>query len=315
MTVKKLNVKKLGIVIGLFLVIILIIIFSFRRYMDDKREKETYEYKFGQIGYSTEEITVLKEMLDNSQLDKLLGKEYDEKYVDLVKEEYFDFDKLEDYIAYSNENKDAPIQKVIAIVNVGADKDWYENVKETDTSKGNLMIVNKFYGLPSDYEPELVLVSSTYAYANKYVSSAIYDDLVGLLDAARGNGFTLVVSQGYRSYAEQEETYNNYKSSYSTREADEFVARPGHSEYQTGLGVDIEPYNKNVEDVTQSAEHKWLINNAYKYGFILRYEEGKEDITGFDANNWRFRYVGRNAALQIHDKGLTFDEYYEYYVK
>ena len=244
-----------------------------------------------------------------------MNEEYNSLYVDLVKQEYFDFDKLNQYIEYSNNNSSASTDKVIAVVNVGANKNWYDDVEVTDVSKDNLMIVNKFYGLPSDYEPELVLVSSTYAYANKYVSVDIYDDLVGMLEAARDDGFTLVVSQGYRSYADQEETYNNYKSSYSTSEADEFVARPGHSEYQTGLGVDIEPYNKKVEDVTQSPEHKWLIDNAYKYGFILRYEEGKEDITGFEANDWRFRYVGRNAALQMHDKDLTFDEYYQYYVK
>ncbi len=315
MTVKKLNIKKVVIAIVLILIIILVIAFGFKKYVDDKKEKETYEYKFGQIGYSLDEISVLKEKLDSSQLDILLNKEYDSKYIELLNEEYFDFDKLDQYMEYSNNNSGASIDKVIAVVNVGANRDWYEDVEETDVSKGNLMIVNKFYGLPSDYEPELVLVSSTYAYANKYVSTSMYDDLVGLLDAARDDGFTLVVTQGYRSYADQEETYNNYKSSYSTSEADEFVARPGHSEYQTGLGVDIEPYNKKVEDVTMSAEHEWLMNNAYKYGFILRYEKDKEDITGFEANDWRFRYVGRNAALQIHDKGLTFDEYYEYYVK
>ena len=314
MTVKKLNIKKVVIAIVLILIIVLVVVFGFKKYIDDKKEKETFEYKFGQIGYSSDEITVFKNQLTETQLETLLNEEYNSLYVDLVKQEYFDFDKLNQYIEYAN-NSSASTDKVIAVVNVGANKDWYEDVEVTDVSKGNLMIVNKFYGLPSDYEPELVLVSSTYAYANKYVSVAIYDDLVGLLDAARDDGFTLVVSQGYRSYADQEETYNNYKSSYSTSEADEFVARPGHSEYQTGLGVDIEPYNKKVEDVTQSAEHKWLINNAYKYGFILRYEESKEDITGFEANDWRFRYVGRNAALQIHDKGLTFDEYYEYYVK
>ncbi len=315
MTVKKLNIKKLAIAVGIILLIILLVLFTIKKYMDDKKEKATYEYKFAQLGYTSDDVLVFKEILTDEQLNALLGKEYDESYVDFIQSEYFDFDKLDRYLSYSSDNKDADVSKVIAVVNVGADKDWYEDVIETDTSKGNLMLVNKFNGLTADYEPELVLVSSTYAYANKYVSTSIYDDLIGLLEAARASGFTLVVSQGYRSYADQEETYNNYKSSYSTSEADEFVARPGHSEYQTGLGVDIEPYDQNVEDVSQSPEHKWLISNAYKYGFILRYEEGKEDITGFDSNNWRFRYVGRNAALQIHDKDLTFDEYYEYYVK
>ena len=315
MTVKKLNIKKVVIAIVLILIVILVIVFGFKKYIDDKKEKETFEYKFGQIGYGSDEITVFKNQLTETQLETLLNEEYNSLYVDLVKQEYFDFDKLNQYIEYSNNNSSASTDKVIAVVNVGANKNWYDDVEVTDVSKDNLMIVNKFYGLPSDYEPELVLVSSTYAYANKYVSVDIYDDLVGMLEAARDDGFTLVVSQGYRSYADQEETYNNYKSSYSTSEADEFVARPGHSEYQTGLGVDIEPYNKKVEDVTQSPEHKWLIDNAYKYGFILRYEEGKEDITGFEANDWRFRYVGRNAALQMHDKDLTFDEYYQYYVK
>lgn len=177
------------------------------------------------------------------------------------------------------------------------------------------MLVNKFYKLSETYVPsDLVDVSLSYAYEGKQVSKVMYDSLTNMLDAAKESGYNLVVSQGYRSYADQEEAYNDIEASSGVDYADKVAARPGHSEYQTGLSVVVKPLYTEGSDMENSPEHTWILENAYKYGFILRYTKDKENITGFSYDAWRLRYVGSNAARIIHNENITFDEYYEYYI-
>ena len=177
------------------------------------------------------------------------------------------------------------------------------------------MLVNKFYKLSETYGPsDLVDVSLSYAYEGKQVSKMMYDSLTNMLDAAKESGYNLVVSQGYRSYADQEEAYNDIEASSGVDYADKVAARPGHSEYQTGLSVVVKPLYTEGSDMENSPEHTWILENAYKYGFILRYPKDKENITGFSYDAWRLRYVGSNAARIIHNENITFDEYYEYYI-
>ena len=92
---------------------------------------------------------------------------------------------------------------------------------------------------------------------------------------------------------------------------DSVSARPGHSEHQTGLTVDINLLSKQFD---KTNEYYWMINNSYKYGFILRYPMDKEKLTGYDYEPWHYRYVGRDVALAIHSEDITFDEYYAYYI-
>ena len=104
----------------------------------------------------------------------------------------------------------------------------------------------------------------------------------------------------------------NYGSEY----ADEIAARPGHSEHQTGLALDIFcTTNSNTKTFKDSEAYQWLLNNAYKYGFILRYPEGKENITGFTFESWHYRYVGTEIATYIYENDITFDEYYAYFTE
>ncbi len=315
MVKRKLNVKKLGIFIGIIVLIIILSIIGIKKLVDEAKLKETTEYKLSEVGYSSNEIKVIIDSFDEKQVNDLLKSKYKSNLTKFIKEKYFIYKNMDRYLDYYSKNNGVLPTKVVAIVNTNADTGWYSKITDTDTSMNEKMIVNKFYGLGSDYVPsDLKLVSSSYAYSGKYVSESIYDDLVNMLSDAKDSGFTLVVSQGYRSYEDQEDAYNDIENSSGKDEADRLAARAGHSEYQTGLSVVIKPYNKEVEEGEESEENTWLLNNSYRYGFILRYPKDTSDITGFETDSWRFRYVGTDIARRIHEEGITFDEYYAYYL-
>ena len=309
---RKLNKKRLFLTlfafIGLIIVIILVVCF-----IKSSIKKSSIEYKLGEIGYTTEEVEYLTKNLNLNEQKELLLKDRISVLVPLYKEKYFRKDKLDKYLEFYNSNKKYSPSEIITKVNTHTDKDFYEDIMDADISKKELVLVNKYYKLKEDYEPDdIVLIPSTYAYSKKYISNSILENIGNLIDAAKESNFKLVVSSGYRSYKDQESIYNSFKVSNGIREADETVSRPGHSDYQTGLAVDIEPYGKNVTNASESEEYKWLKENAHKYGFIERFPEGKEDITGFKYSFSHYRYVGVEAATYIHDNNITFEEYYGY---
>lgn len=311
---KKLNVKKLGVFCGIVLVLVIIIIFVIYGAIKDYKISQTSEYRLSEVGYTENEIKVIKEKLSDKQIEKIISSKYNKNLSKFLKEKYFIYDNLDRYLDYASSNSSLEPSKVVAIINTNADSEWYSDIKETDTSKGELMLVNKFYGLKEDYVPEdLMTVPGTYAYSGKKVSRSIYDSLVSMLDAAKTDGYTMLVEQGYRSYEDQSEAYKSIEDASGESVADKEAARAGHSEYQTGLGVSLNVY-KVDEGKIASEGSTWLQENSYKYGFIIRYPEGTSDITGFSTENWRLRYVGVEAAKIIYEDNITFDEYYAYYI-
>lgn len=312
MVVRKFNYYRLFMVIVVFIAIVSGIVY----YIKDKNYKETYEYKLLNIGYSLEEIDNLKNELKTNQIDKLLTMKYDENIISLINEKYFIFDYLNDYLLYKKENKKKTSSEVVKMVNTKSHLDWFDNQYETDISKNELMLVNRYYGLSEEYEPEdIVKVPIQYAYSGKKISESILDKIIELINAGKEAGYTFVVSDGYRSYKEQENIYNNYADSYGKSQTDEIAARPGHSEYQTGLSFDLKPYNQVIEDVSTNPEYLWLKENAYKYGFIFRFESEHESITQFPTSPWRLRYVGESASSLIYTEKISFEEYYAYFVE
>lgn len=307
---KKLNVKRLGIFCGCILILLIVLIVFINSLIEEAKLKETIDYKLGEVGYSSGEIKVIKDELDDKEIEKVLKIKYNKNLSKVIKEKYFIFDNLDKYLDYLSDNSSDTASKAVSMVNTGAVNEWYSNINETDTSENELMLVNKFYGLSENYEPtDLVKVSSTYGYEGKKVSESIYDSLTNMLDAAKENGYTLLVNQGYRSYADQLEAYTDIEDVNGTEVADNRAARAGHSEYQTGLSVELSTYGSEVGTETQ-----WLLDNSYRFGFIVRYPEGTSDITGFTSDPWRVRYVGREAATKIHNENITFDEYYAFYI-
>lgn len=181
----------------------------------------------------------------------------------------------------------------------------FAEVKVTVTSDGapaannpnltyidGMLIVNKTYSLPSDYNPGLD--PETQEQFNKLAADAANE------------GLNIWLASGFRSYDYQGEIYNNYVDLYGQSTADTFSARPGHSEHQTGLAIDV---NTIDDSFAGTPEAIWLENNAHKYGFIIRYPKGKEDITGYKYEPWHIRYLGAEKAEAVYNSGLTLEEY------
>lgn len=317
MAKKKLKLKKKfkkRLIIFLFIIIISIIgIKSYKTY----KYHQTYEYKLLEKNYTKEEIDLLLEKLDKTRIEKLLTTEKNEKLINILNEKYFLIKNLDKYIAYSDKNPEISLTEVIALVNVHRDQDYYENMEVTDTSKGNTMLVNKYNALSKDYEVEdLKTISKTYSYGdNKKLNKEAYDAFISLADDAKKEGYTILIVSSYRTYQDQEDVWKDYKASFGTKKADAYAARAGSSEHETGLAIDVADYNDKNDKFEATESFKWMQTNAHKYGYILRYPKGKENITGYSYEAWHYRYVGIDTATKVYNEGITYDEYYEYYLK
>ncbi|QGU94329.1 D-alanyl-D-alanine carboxypeptidase family protein [Clostridium bovifaecis] len=177
-----------------------------------------------------------------------------------------------------------------------------------------LVLVNKDHSLNKDYKPEEltipnILFADGTPREEKHVAGVIIRPLEELVNAAKGEGVILLGNSGYRSYKSQENTYSDRVRSQGKKLAEAYVAKPGFSEHQTGLCIDITNQDKYFVKGTKEAD--WLAENCYKFGFIIRYPYGKKSITGIEYEPWHIRYVGKKAAKYIHDNGITLEEYLE----
>lgn len=317
---KRLKLKKKVYYFGAFIVFLIVGILLGINYYNDYQYKQTNEYKLLEKGYSLEDTKTIFAKLSETEQQKLIDNDKDDKIISLLEQKYFLEKNLEDYKEYINKNNETDYAKVISIVNVHANHKWYQLELNTNEDLGMLMNVNKFYALSETYTPEnLKNIDLTYAYGeegeNKLIDYA-YDKFLELWQAANDQGFYLMVTSSYRDYESQKEIYDYRVSTWGERKADETAARPGHSEHQTGLVIDMTSKTEPLADsFTDSKAYEWLKENAYKYGFIERYPEGKTYLTGYNPESWHWRYVGLEAAKTMHDEDITFDEYYAFYVE
>lgn len=168
-----------------------------------------------------------------------------------------------------------------------------------------VLIVNKSYPVPEGYRPDnMVVVPGSNNELLLPETSAAFTEMCA--DAWK-NGLTLWVQSGFRSYELQTRLYNNYVASSGKTAADTFSARPGHSEHHTGLALDL---NTITDSFAGTAEGKWVAENCWKYGFIIRYPKDKENITGYKYEPWHLRYLGKELAKDVYDSGLCLEEYF-----
>ena len=261
-------------------------------------------HKLTKLGYTKEQA---KEIVAMDKGKKVLNYEYNEAMLDILKSKYYIDKNLMYYIDYYNEHKDKSMDDIIAIVNVHADREFYSLDLETDTSKGYSMLVNKYYGLTKDYKPEnLYKIKNWYAYGDQTIDEEVYDQFIAMYNAAKKENLSLIINDSYRSYESQDETYKRY--------GDDYAARPGHSEHNSGLAIDIISPTSSGSTFETTEEFIWLSKHAHEYGFILRYPKDKEYITGYEYESWHYRYLGTALATKVYNEGITFDEYYAYYL-
>lgn len=173
------------------------------------------------------------------------------------------------------------------------------------------VIANKQRPLnPKDYAPQLVTPKMALRLqptaAEMKVSTAMKADLESMDAAAKQAGLSLMLASGYRSYQTQVAVYNNEVKTYGQAMADRESARPGFSEHQTGLAADLAPASGTcvVEDCfATTPEGKWVAEHAYEYGFVIRYQNGQEAVTGYRYEPWHVRYIGKALAAELHKQG------------
>lgn len=192
---------------------------------------------------------------------------------------------------------------------------YYKNIKTITEPDIYLVLVNKEYKLPDNYVPNnLELISNEFANENKYLRQEAKEAFENLSRDAKELDYRIIAVSTYRDYEYQDKIYNIYVEEKGVSYADKCSARPGHSEHQTGLAVDVEGSNRDYDEFENSKEFIWMKENAYKYGFILRYPKGKEKITGFKYEPWHYRFVGKDTAKTIYEENLTLEEYYDKYI-
>ena len=248
-------------------------------------QKNIYTFNYHQI---------VKDVLDFCKTDTFI-------------EEYF-----KRYISYHGNNPNLSMEEVIFRVNTGLDYPFYENISNIENPYLLLVLVNKYNKLPEGYtQYNLVNISSSYGISGNLLAGVAYENYIKMADAARNEGLNLRIVSAYRTEAYQRSLYNSRVRTTGKINADNYSARPGHSEHQTGLAVDI---NSTKGVFEYSNEFKWLQKHAHEYGFIMRYPKDKEWITGYKYEPWHYRYVGVDAAALIHNEGITYEEYYAKYI-
>lgn len=189
---------------------------------------------------------------------------------------------------------------------------FYKNIKNIKNPENMLVLVNKNHKLSKDYIPsDLEKISLKYATEEKYLRKEAKVAFERLSEEAKLRNYKIVATSTYRSYEYQDKLYNYYVETQGLEYADLCSARPGHSEHQTGLAVDVMGSNNDYDRFEESIEFTWMRNNAHKFGFILRYPKGKENITGFKYEPWHYRYVGVDVATEIYQNDITLEEYYK----
>lgn len=257
--------------------------------------------------------------------DDLLDDFFNSSEILFIKENNISINDLIPYLEYSSFNiykyfeyqklidtKDYSILEAINYINNPNYYNFYYSPKKSIYQNTNTMLVNKCFFLDSSFTPSnlVYLKDTNLSYIKReneemMIKKDILNSYQNLYTDALKNGFQLYIFSSYRDYNKQYHLYYNVNN-----QNDEYVARPGFSEHQSGYALDISTlYHGLTNNFQYSDEYKWLIENSYKYGFILRYPEEKENITGYKYEPWHFRFVGEDIAEFLYKNKLTLEEY------
>ncbi len=264
------------------------------------------------LGYSGKEINYILNLSDKN-IEKLSNIEYIDisNYYNISNFNVDNIDRYNDYYQINNYS----YQDVVTYVNINLDLKAYSVTKEVSDANSLLVLVNKYNFLPNNYKPEdLVYVPGAYG-NNVPMREVIKEPFLELQKAAEEEkGIKLKPTTAFRDQNFQKTLYNNYVAKDGVDAADTYSARPGFSEHQTGLAIDLKNTLISTSTRLNDSDYEWLKENAYKYGFIIRYPEEKIDITSYQFENWHIRYVGLEAAKIIYENNLSLEEYIDLFI-
>ncbi len=294
---KKLRLKKKNFLIFITCIILIItsIYYGFSLLTTPKStKKETL---------STKKVAKVSKTKKELKLEKLNN--IDQKI------DYFNYDYIDRYIKYKEENKDLNIKQIITEVNIGLDNPYYTNTKPSKDLNKSYILVNKYNYLDKNYIPQnLEEINTQYARDGMKLVNYAKEAFEKLAKDAKKEDLSIIAMSTYRSYNYQVNLYNRYVKEDGKEAADTYSGRPGFSEHQSGLAVDVYNGKEDYTNFENTKEFEWMQENAYKYGFILRFPKDKTKQTGYEYESWHYRYVGIEIATYIHKHNLSFEEYY-----
>lgn len=265
------------------------------------------------LGYNLNDIETIQNKISNIDVKEYFLKEKYNNVSSYINALNFIPKNISRYVDYYNKNQNMTYDNIILNVNMNLDYDFYSNVNTLHNYLDVTTLVNKYNKLPDNYEiDDLVTLDNEYSKKAEKVREVIYNDLKKMFDEAKKDNINLNVISGFRTNEKQDTLFNNSIKKNGLDHALIYSAKPGYSEHQLGLAIDI---NSVEESFKNTNEYKWLKNNSYKYGFIERYPEGKEKITGFGYEPWHYRYLGVDVAVKIFTENITYEEYVAKFLK
>lgn len=265
------------------------------------------------LGYNLNDIEIIQNKISSIDVKEYFLKEKYNNVSSYINALNFIPKNISRYVDYYNKNQNMTYDNIILNVNMNLDYDFYSNVNTLHNYLDITTLVNKYNKLPDNYEiDDLVTLDNEYSKKAEKVREVIYNDLKKMFDEAKKDNINLNVISGFRTNEKQDTLFNNSIKKNGLDHALIYSAKPGYSEHQLGLAIDI---NSVEESFKNTNEYKWLKNNSYKYGFIERYPEGKEKITGFGYEPWHYRYLGVDVATKIFTENITYEEYVAKFLK
>lgn len=301
---KKLKKHKFLVLIFIVVIIVffttIIIYVDYKIYKNNEHKVEIFhlQYKYPYPNYIVKRKTI-KKMNDDikTSINNTISNDNLELMQYYFEQWYSEVNTLKKTIS----NKDIQIDSTKDLYNLLLDNSDDKEEKNSScepTYIKRILLVNKQHCLPASYNPNGLTKRTQKAFDK-------------MQEDAKKDGVSIVLQSGYRSYDYQVNTYNQWKSLYGKKEADKISARPGYSEHQTGMAIDINGKHGCTLNVcfANTPEGEWIKQNAYKYGFIIRYPKNEKNITGYDYEPWHLRYVGLFPALKMHESDQTLEEY------
>lgn len=262
---------------------------------------------FLDLNYTPEEINNMYTFLRRKNIDALLEIEKIniENYYKISN---FEVEKIYRYEEYQKKHSTS-LEEAVLKVNIGLDHDFYTQITEIENKHEYSVLVNKYHSLGNYVPTDLKSLSYDEKYKLREQAAEAFEKLVS---AAKLENIFIKPYSAYRSFEYQTSLYEKYVTRDGTKIADTYSARAGHSEHQTGLAVDV--WSEGYTEIKES-DAKWLQENSYQYGFIIRYTKENKAITGYIEEPWHLRYLGVDIATDVYNKNITYDEYYDLYIK